>query len=69
MRYAALIEQVGTGYSAFVPDLPGCIATGNTLQEAEIHIREAVRLHVEGMLEDGVGVPEPTTVLVYVEAV
>lgn len=67
MRYAVVIERVEDAFSAYVPDLPGCVATGSTLTEAEANIRAAIRLHVEGMLEDGESVPEPTSACEYVE--
>jgi predicted RNase H-like HicB family nuclease len=54
MRYAVAIEKAGANYSAYVPDLPGCVATGETREEAEREIREAVRFHLEGLREDGV---------------
>ncbi|MBN9348914.1 MAG: type II toxin-antitoxin system HicB family antitoxin, partial [Devosia sp.] len=53
MRYAVVIEKANQNFSAYVPDLPGCIATGATVQEVEVEIGEAIRLHIEGMLEDG----------------
>jgi predicted RNase H-like HicB family nuclease len=49
MRYAIVIENAGSNYSAYVPDLPGCVATGATVEEAERSIREAIELHLEGM--------------------
>ena len=60
MRYAVVLEKAGANYSAYVPDLPGCVATGRTLAVVEKRIREAVTLHIEGMLEDGAEVPRPT---------
>jgi predicted RNase H-like HicB family nuclease len=57
--YAVVIEPTGTGYSAYVPDLPGCVGTGRTLDEIERNMREAIELHLEGMVEDGDPVPEP----------
>jgi predicted RNase H-like HicB family nuclease len=68
MRYAVVIEKAGGNYSAYVPDLPGCIATGATVEEVEAEIREAIRFHIEGMREDGSPIPEPTTLAEYVEA-
>jgi len=67
MRYAIVIENAGTNYSAYVPDLPGCIATGATVAEAEAQIREAIEFHLEGMKEDGSPVPPPTSRVEYVE--
>jgi predicted RNase H-like HicB family nuclease len=66
MKYAVLFAETGTGYSAHVPDLPGCIAAGSTLPETMELIREAIRLHLAGMREDGDPIPEPKTVAEYV---
>jgi predicted RNase H-like HicB family nuclease len=66
MKYAVIFEKTGTGYSAYVPDLPGCIAAGANLDETAALIREAVEMHVETMREDGDSIPEPTTVADYV---
>lgn len=68
MRYAVVIEKAKGNYSAYVPDLPGCVATGRTPQAAEKNIRAAIRLHVEGLRADGTAVPEPTAICEYVEA-
>ena len=68
MRYAVVIEKANENYSAYVPDLPGCIATGDTVEEVEIEIGEAIRMHVEGLVEDGLPVPEPSAIAEYVEA-
>jgi len=59
MRYAVVIEKSETGYGAYVPDLPGCVAVAETLAETEQLIREALEFHLEGLREDGLGVPEP----------
>ena len=59
MQYAVVIERTGNGYSAYVPDLPGCVAAGDTLEEAESLIREAVAYHVAMLREHGDPVPEP----------
>jgi predicted RNase H-like HicB family nuclease len=67
MRYAVVIEKSGTGYGAFVPDLPGCVAMGETVQETEKLIKEAIEFHLEGMKEDGVEIPVATSVAEYVE--
>jgi predicted RNase H-like HicB family nuclease len=67
MRYAIVIEQAEANYSAYVPDLPGCIATGATLEEVEQQIREAIEFHLEGMREDGVPVPRPSSRVEYVD--
>ena len=68
MRYGIVIEQADGNYSAYVPDLPGCVATGHTLEEVEREIREAIRFHLDGLREDGVPVPEPTSIFEYVDA-
>jgi predicted RNase H-like HicB family nuclease len=68
MRYAVVIEKAGANYSAYVPDLPGCIATGATVAETESEIRDAIRFHIEGLREDGLPVPEPVSRAEYVEA-
>ena len=67
MRYAIVIEQAAANYSAYVPDLPGCVATGNTLTEAEEQIREAISFHLEGLREDGLQIPSPSSRVEYVE--
>ena len=61
MKYAVVVEQWPTGFAAYVPDLPGCVAAGGTRAEVERLIREAIQLHLQGMQEDGQPVPEPTT--------
>lgn len=68
MRYAIVIEKAEGNYSAYVPDLPGCVATGPTFADVEPEMSEAIRLHVEGLIEDGLPVPPPTTIADYVEA-
>ncbi len=70
MKYAVVIEPTGTGYSAYVPDLPGCISTGSTLAEIEGGIVEAITLHLQGLRTDGDPIPEPRTVaeMIAVEA-
>lgn len=68
MRYAIVIEKAGSNFSAYVPDLPGCIATGATVPEVEAEIRDAIRFHLDGMKEDGFVIPMPTSIAEYVEA-
>jgi predicted RNase H-like HicB family nuclease len=68
MRYAVVIEKVTENYSAYVPDLPGCVASGPTVASVEAHIREAIRFHIEGLEEDGLPVPAPTSLAEYVDA-
>ena len=67
MKYAIVIEESETGFGAYVPDLPGCVAAGETFEETESLIREAIEFHLEGLREDGVAVPKPTTRTEYVE--
>ena len=66
-RYAIVVEDAGTNLAAYVPDLPGCVATGATAAEVEDAIREAIRMHLEGMIEDGLPIPEPSSRVEYVE--
>ena len=66
-RYAIVVEDAGTNLSAYVPDLPGCVATGKTKAEVEKRIREAITLHLEGLAEDGLPIPEPSSEVEYVE--
>ncbi|MBK7664617.1 MAG: type II toxin-antitoxin system HicB family antitoxin [Sterolibacteriaceae bacterium] len=67
MRYAIVIEKAEGNYSAYVPDLPGCVATGSSVAEAEQEIREAIRFHIDGMREDGSDVPQPSSQVEYVD--
>ncbi|HEY1329815.1 MAG TPA: type II toxin-antitoxin system HicB family antitoxin [Casimicrobiaceae bacterium] len=67
MRYAIVIENAGSNYSAYVPDLPGCVATGATRDEVEREIRDAIEFHIEGLREDGLPIPEPSSAVSYVE--
>jgi predicted RNase H-like HicB family nuclease len=67
MRYAVVIEKAETNYSAYVPDLPGCVATGASLEEVEREIREAIAFHIDGMRQDGLPIPQPTSTVEYVE--
>ena len=68
MKYVVLIERGPTGYGAYVPDLPGCVAAAATEDEVRGLIREAIALHLEGMREDGEPAPPPVTSAVLVEA-
>jgi predicted RNase H-like HicB family nuclease len=67
MRYAIVIENAGGNFSAYVPDLPGCVATGATPEEAEQGIREAIAFHLAGLREDGLPIPAPSSRVNYVE--
>jgi predicted RNase H-like HicB family nuclease len=66
-KYAIVIEQGEQNLSAWVPDLPGCVTTGRTVEEIESNIREAIEFHLEGSREDGEPIPEPRTTVAYVE--
>lgn len=68
MRFAIVIEKANGNYSAYVPDLPGCIATAATIREVENEIRDAIRFHIDGLKEDGLAVPAPTAIADYVDA-
>ena len=68
MRYAIVIEKAASNYSAYVPDLPGCVAAGASVEEVERDIREAIRFHIEGLRADGLEVPPPTSIAEYVDA-
>ena len=67
MRYAIVIEDAGTNFSAYVPDLPGCVATGSSLKETETAIREAIEFHIEGLRSDNIPIPPPSSRVDYVE--
>jgi predicted RNase H-like HicB family nuclease len=66
-RYAIVVERAERNFAASVPDLPGCVATGATVEEAENLLREAIELHSAGMREDGLPVPTPSSVVDYLE--
>ena len=67
MRYAIVIEKGEGNYSAYVPDLPGCVAVGDTIEETERSIQEAIEFHLEGMRADGLPIPGPSSTVDYVE--
>ena len=67
MRYAVVIEKGERNYSAYVPDLPGCVSVGDTLEEVKAEIREAIEFHLDGMREDGLPIPKPSSWADYVE--
>ena len=67
MRYAIVIEKAEGNYSAYVPDLPGCVATGGDICEVEAQIREAVEFHLDGLREDGMAIPPPSSQVEYIE--
>ena len=60
-KYAIVIEKTDCGYSAYVPDLPGCVSTANTKSEVEQLMYEGIQFHIEGMILEGYVIPEPTT--------
>jgi predicted RNase H-like HicB family nuclease len=68
MRYAVVIEKAFRNYSAYVPDLPGCVATGDTVKAVEAEIIDAIRFHIDGLKADGLPIPAPTSIADYVEA-
>ena len=67
MRYAVVIEKGERNYSVYVPDLPGCVSVGSTLDEVKQEIREAIAFHLDGMREDGLPIPEPASWAEYVD--
>ncbi len=68
IKYLVVIEKTPNNMSAFSPDLPGCVATGATQTEVEDRMREAIRMHLDGMREDGLPIPAPSSVAEYIEA-
>lgn len=68
MRYAVVIEKANGNYSAYIPDLPGCVATGETVEDVEREMRSAIRFHIAGLTADGIKVPPPTSIAEYFEA-
>ena len=68
MRYGIVIEKAQGNFSGYVPDLPGCVATGKTPVEVEENLRHAIRFHLDGLREDGMRIPRPSTICDYVEA-
>jgi predicted RNase H-like HicB family nuclease len=67
MRYAIVIEKAECNFSGYVPDLPGCVATGATVEETESVLREAIEFHLAGIREDGAQVPQPSSRVDYIE--
>ena len=67
-KYSIIYEKDVDGYCAYVPDLPGCVATAKTIQEASIQIQAAITFHLEGLQLEGLPIPEPTTICEYIEA-
>ena len=66
-RYAIVVEDAGTNLAAYVPDLPGCVATDESVEEVGRRIREAIEMHLEGLAEDGLPLPEPSSRVEYIE--
>jgi predicted RNase H-like HicB family nuclease len=69
MKYAVVIEKTETNYSAYVPDLPGCAATGQTLAEVESEIKSVIELHIKGLLEDDLAVPPAISIVEYIDKI
>ena len=67
MRYAIVVEKAGNNFSAYAPDLPGCIATGSSVKEAEKEIQAAIQFHIDGLREDGLPIPVPSSVVEYLD--
>ena len=66
-KYLVIIEKTGPGYSAYLPDLPGCVSTGLTRQEVEANMREAIAFHIDGLKEEGFEIPLPSAESTYLE--
>jgi predicted RNase H-like HicB family nuclease len=66
-RYAIVIEKAASNFAAYVPDLPGCVATGSTVKETERRMQQAIAMHLDGLREDGLPIPEPSSVVEYLE--
>ena len=67
MKYLIVLEETETGFSAYSPDLPGCVSTGATVEETEKNMREAIEFHIEGLREEGYEIPHPSSKSTYVE--
>ena len=67
MKYLIVIEPTNTGFSAYSPDLPGCVSTGATRHECESNMREAIEFHLDGLREEGEAVPQPATSAAFVD--
>jgi predicted RNase H-like HicB family nuclease len=65
-KFMIVVEKTDTGYSAYSPDLPGCVATGATKEETEQNMYNAIEMHIEGLKDDGLPIPEPTTFSEYI---
>jgi predicted RNase H-like HicB family nuclease len=67
MKYLVVIEKTQTGYSAYSPDILGCVSTGATLEEINQNMQEAIEFHIDGLIEEGLEIPQPSTYSAYVE--
>ena len=67
MRYAIVVEKAENNYSAYVPDLPGCVATGATVEETEREMKAAIAFHIEGLVEDGLSIPPASSIVEYLD--
>ena len=67
MEYLIIVEKTGTGFSGYSPDIPGCVSTGRTEAETEANMKEAIEFHIDGLRQEGLDVPRPTTKSAYVE--
>ena len=67
MKYLIVVEKTATGFSAYSPDVPGCVSTGRTEEETETNMKEAIEFHVDGLKQEGLPVPQPSTKSAYVE--
>ncbi len=67
MKYLIVVEPTNTGFSAYSPDLPGCVSTGQTREEVETNMHEAIEFHLDGLREDGYPIPQPSSASAYVE--
>ncbi len=67
MKYLIILEKTSTGYSAYSPDVPGCVSAGDTAEETEANMREAIEFYIEGMREEGLSIPIPQSRASYVE--
>ena len=67
MKYLIILEKTSTGYSAYSPDLPGCVSAGDTAEDTETNMREAIEFHIEGMREEGLSIPIPQSRASYIE--
>ncbi|MEL6439199.1 MAG: type II toxin-antitoxin system HicB family antitoxin [Cyanobacteria bacterium J06621_8] len=68
MKYLTVIEKTSTGYSAYSPDLDGCVSTGSTVEEVTANMEQAIQFHLEGLKLEGYEIPEPKTISTYIEA-